>query len=309
VVVLGGGNTAMDCARSALRAGASSVTVAYRRTAKEMPAIAEEVHEAELEGVAFSMLRAPAAFHGDPEAGVTAVELAVVELGEPDEDGRRRPVVTDRTEHLPCDRVLLALGQSGDYSLLPDGWQMVWDEHHVDWGGSYRERGTVWRGDEPLRVFGAGDLATGEGTVTHAIGSGRRAAGLALHALGVLPAGRAPFLRPDKRNAVSAARMNLDHFARADMQRGATLAPADSLAGYAEVNGGLAPAAVGAEAGRCFSCGHCTECDTCLVYCPEGIIRRRDDDGEPYDVDYTYCKGCGICVEECPRSAMEMTTP
>jgi 2-oxoacid:acceptor oxidoreductase delta subunit (pyruvate/2-ketoisovalerate family) len=61
----------------------------------------------------------------------------------------------------------------------------------------------------------------------------------------------------------------------------------------------------GEEATRCFSCGHCTQCDTCLVYCPEGIIHRAE---VGYDVDYSYCKGCGVCVEECPRKAMEMRT-
>jgi 2-oxoacid:acceptor oxidoreductase delta subunit (pyruvate/2-ketoisovalerate family) len=59
------------------------------------------------------------------------------------------------------------------------------------------------------------------------------------------------------------------------------------------------------EAHRCFSCGHCTQCDTCLVYCPEGIIHRRNG---AYEVDYSFCKGCGICVTECPRKAMEMTS-
>lgn len=310
VVVLGGGNTAMDCARSALRDGADSVTVAYRRSRKEIPAIAEEIHEAELEGVVFETLRAPVGFRNGKQHGgrVSAVVLAEVELGEPDEDGRRRPLVTERTVELACDHVLLALGQSGDYSLLPEGWEMVWDEGERG-SETWRERGTVWSEGKPLCVFGAGDLATGEGTVTHAIGSGRRAAGLALAALEALPTGQLPFHRPDKRNAVSATRINLDHFPRIAPSSGTTMDPAASIAGFEEVNAGLEASATTGEASRCFSCGHCTACDTCLVYCPEGIIRRKGDDGEAYAVDYTYCKGCGICVEECPRQAMEMTTP
>ena len=76
---------------------------------------------------------------------------------------------------------------------------------------------------------------------------------------------------------------------------------AERITHYEEADLGLPDAF---EAHRCFSCGHCTQCDTCLVYCPEGIVRRE---APSYAVDYTYCKGCGICVEECPRRAMEMT--
>jgi 2-oxoacid:acceptor oxidoreductase delta subunit (pyruvate/2-ketoisovalerate family) len=90
---------------------------------------------------------------------------------------------------------------------------------------------------------------------------------------------------------------------RADQKRGPSLPPELATASFDEVNGGLESEA---EWNRCFSCGHCTECDTCLVFCPEGIIERSEDG--PYAVDSDYCKGCGICVNECPRGAMEMTT-
>jgi len=299
VVVLGGGNTAMDCARSALRRGAESVTVAYRRTVKEMPAITEEIGEALSEGVKFTYLRAPVGFHGE-DGQVKTIELAEVRLGEPDVDGRRRPLVTENTELVPCDHVLLALGQSADTGFLPSDWSLVWDAAQE---GVEFERGMVHKAGEQLNVFGAGDLATGEGTVTHAIGSGRRAAGLALQFLDALPEGTAPFTRPDRKTAISAARMHLDHFMRAPQNGGKSLPPELATASFDEVNSGLESEA---EWNRCFSCGHCTECDTCLVFCPEGIIERSEDG--PYAVDSEYCKGCGICVNECPRGAMEMTT-
>lgn len=284
VVVLGGGNTAMDCARSALRCGAERVTVVYRRTRAEMPAIREEVEEGLHEGVEFLFQRQPLAFEG---AGrVRAVVLAEVEMGEPDEDGRRRPMVTDRTGKLECDRVLLALGQSADLSLLPDGWELRDGRIHAE--------------DVPLAVFAAGDVATGEGTVTHAIGSGRRAAGRLLEALGVAEAD--VFERPDRERAVPATDIRFDHFDRRPPALDVLEPPRSRRRTFAEANHGLPD---GYEAHRCFSCGHCTECDTCLVYCPEGIVRRRE---VGYDIDYTYCKGCGICVEECPRRALEMTT-
>ncbi|MCB9915545.1 MAG: 2-oxoacid:acceptor oxidoreductase family protein [Planctomycetes bacterium] len=283
VVVLGGGNTAMDCARSALRAGASKVTVAYRRGEAEMPAIREEIEEAKHEGIELLVLRQPVAFHGDGR--VTGVELAEVELGPPDDSGRRRPVVSARTSVLACDAVLLALGQSADTGFFPAGWEL--------------RDGRVYAGDEALTVFGAGDLATGDGTVTHAIGSGRRAAGLALAALGE---DVEVFERPDRRCAVPVTDIRLDHFARAAMSPDRLLDVGTRVTSFDEVNLGMEHQH---EVHRCFSCGHCTECDTCLVYCPEGIIRRG---GPGYEVDYSYCKGCGICVEECPREAMRMST-
>jgi len=282
VVVLGGGNTAMDCARSALRAGAAKVTVAYRRGRGEMPAIAEEIEHAEHEGVHLVFLRAPVGFVGD--ACVRGVELAVVELGPPDETGRRRPVVSDKREVLACDTVLLALGQSADTSKLPAGWEL--------------REGRVHRPGQPDTVFAAGDLATGEGTVTHAIGDGRRAAGRAMLALGL---DVAPFQRPDRAAAVPSTDIRFDHFARSAPAVERLVPSAERATGFGEVNHGLEGPA---EAHRCFSCGDCTRCDTCLVYCPEGIIRRKEGD---YEVDYTFCKGCGICVAECPRKAMEMT--
>jgi 2-oxoacid:acceptor oxidoreductase delta subunit (pyruvate/2-ketoisovalerate family) len=281
VVVLGGGNTAMDCARSALRCGAARVTVAYRRTHEEMPAIREEIEEARHEGVAFLYLRQPVAFHGNGR--VAEVELAEVVLGDADDTGRRRPIVSDRTSRLACDHVLLAIGQSADHGLLPSGADM--------------KAGRVHRDGAPTNLFVAGDFATGEGTVAHAIGDGRRAAGRALVALGE-PA--TVFVRPNRAEAVPIAGIHFEHFPL----RPAAIEPhvpiAERIGSFVESNQGLADPT---EAERCFSCGHCTKCDTCLVYCPEGIIDRT---ASGYAIDLNFCKGCGICVTECPRDAMEM---
>ena len=283
-VVLGGGNTAMDCARSALRSGADRVTVAYRRTDREMPAIAEEVHEAVEEGVRMLFLRQPVAFHGN--GAVAAVELAEVAMGEPDASGRRAPVVSGRSARLECDAVILALGQSADATLLPPGWTLVDGRLHGAAG--------------PLNVFAAGDFSTGDGTVTHAIGDGRRAAGRAMQALDL---GVTVFERPDRKKAVPATDIRFDHFARAEAVEAPCRPAEERLRDFEEVRPVLPDAL---EAHRCFSCGQCTQCDTCLVYCPEGIVRRKTGG---YDVDYTFCKGCGICAAECPRKALEMVEP
>jgi 2-oxoacid:acceptor oxidoreductase gamma subunit (pyruvate/2-ketoisovalerate family) len=275
VVVVGGGNTAIDCARTALRCGAASVSIVYRRSRGEMPAIAEEVHDAEREGVEILVHRQPTEFVG--AEAVTAVEIADVEPGPPDASGRRRPIVTNRKSLLSCNKVLLALGQTTEIDMLPDGWTA--------------RAGRAWQGDEVLPVWFAGDCGSGEGTVTHAIGSGRRAV-LAILGEGDVAGSAAARVAPGE--------IRFDHFdvlpPRADRQ----FAPPGLKDNFDEVNLGLANAD---EALRCFSCGHCTHCDTCLVLCPDGVIVRT---GDGYRVDGEFCKGCGMCVAECPRSAMEM---
>ncbi len=283
VLVLGGGNTAMDCARSALRAGAESVIVAYRRSLEEMPAIREEIEEAREEGVELRECLAPAAFLGNGR--VEAARLEKMVLGDPGEDGRRRPVPTGEFLTVACDSVLLALGQSAKTSILPEGAGI--------------EGGRVTGLPEGAPVYCAGDFATGEGTVTHAIGDGRRMAQRALLALGEE---LEVFERPDRTQAVPITDIRLDHFSKAPPGEERRRTDAARLHPDLEVNLGLESPL---EAHRCFSCGHCTFCDTCLVYCPEGIVRRAEDG---YELDYSYCKGCGICVEECPRRAMEMRT-
>jgi NADPH-dependent glutamate synthase beta subunit-like oxidoreductase/NAD-dependent dihydropyrimidine dehydrogenase PreA subunit len=268
VIVVGGGNTAIDCARTALRLGAVSVSIAYRRGRKEMPAIGPEIDEAVAEGVKLLLHRQPVRVGG--EGRVQSLELAEVELGEPDASGRRRPVVTGRTSTIPCDALLLALGQSADLSIVP----------------------------ALPNVFTAGDMATGDGTVTHALGSGRRVAARMLAALAgePEPAGE----RPPAESLVAPAHVRFSHFdvemPHAERHRGG---PGGAL-GFDEVNLGLDGPA---EASRCFSCGACTSCDTCLLYCPEGVIHRI---GRGYEVDEAFCKGCGMCVAECPRRAMVM---
>ena len=166
VVVIGGGNTAMDSARSALRLGAESVRVVYRRTRKEMPAIAEEIDETIEEGVAIEFLTQPVALHEDPSDGIRRhYRLACrrMQLGEPDESGRRAPVeIPDSEFELACHRIILALGQSPDISVFPEGTEV--------------REGSQLLGLLETPVFAIGDLATGDGTVAGAIGSGRRSA-------------------------------------------------------------------------------------------------------------------------------------
>lgn len=289
VIVVGGGNTAVDAARVALRMGARSVRIVYRRTRAEMPAIREEIEEALEEGVALDELVAPLNLARGPSGAV--LTCTRMRLGAPDASGRPQPVV-DASEgaqfDLTCDRVLLALGQTPDLTILPEGAAVHEDERMIGLTGA--------------PVFTGGDLATNDGTVAAAIGSGRRAA---LHIHRTLtgedlfepPAG--PIAGPEV--------IHTHVFTHAAAPETGRLAPAYRRRNFAEVRTGLFPDAdhdvAVEEAGRCFSCGVCNMCDRCLKYCPEGILRRN---GDGYRFDYEYCKGCGVCAAECPRGVVFM---
>ena len=165
VIVIGGGNTAIDCARTARRLGAD-VTVCYRRTEAEMPAIPDEVDEARAEGVAFQFLVAPQRLRS-VDGQVTGMELQRMRLGEPDDDGRRRPEPVDgATTDMNVDSVVLAVGERPDLSLLADLNVRERDRIGIDFTGATADR----------NVFACGDAAFGHGTVTQGIATGRRAA-------------------------------------------------------------------------------------------------------------------------------------
>ncbi len=171
VAVLGAGNTAMDAARTALRLGAENVSIVYRRTASEVPARKEEVEHAEQEGIQFRFLRAPMEILGDDGGWVTALRCQVMELGEPDDSGRRRPVAVEgKEEVIPCDVVINAIG-SGSNKLL---FRTAKDIALNKWGNiiTHDESGKTSK----TAVYAGGDIVTGAATVILAMGAGRKAA-------------------------------------------------------------------------------------------------------------------------------------
>ncbi|PIV21522.1 MAG: glutamate synthase (NADPH), homotetrameric [Deltaproteobacteria bacterium CG03_land_8_20_14_0_80_45_14] len=171
VAVFGAGNVAMDSARTALRLGADTVRIIYRRSRDEMPARIEEVHHAEEEGVQFYLLTAPTKFLGDDNGWVTGVECLQMELGEPDDSGRRRPVPIKGSEfQLECDMAVVAIG-AGPNPLLPAQTQ----------GLELNKRGYIVADLETGKttkpgVWAGGDIVTGSATVILAMGAGRKAA-------------------------------------------------------------------------------------------------------------------------------------
>ncbi|WP_062303799.1 NAD(P)-binding protein [Demequina subtropica] len=282
VAVYGGGNTAMDAARTARRLGASDAVVVYRRTREQMPAHPTELDDAVGEGVRVQWLSTIAAVEG-PRVTIEKMSL--------DEEGR--PHGTGEFEELDADTVMLAVGQDADLSLLAG----VPDVTVAD-GVVAVDPVTLMTGRDG--VFAAGDVSPGSRTATYAIGRGARAARAvdAWLAARVLPA------EPVQREA-SAERLNAWYYSDAPKQHRAELAAARRVTGFEEVLTGLDAEHAVFEARRCMSCGSCFECDNCFGMCPDDAIKKLGP-GMRYEVDYDYCKGCGICAAECPCGAIDM---
>jgi Pyruvate/2-oxoacid:ferredoxin oxidoreductase delta subunit len=197
---------------------------------------------------------------------------------------------------LQCDRVILALGQSPDLSILPEGSHISGDGRMLGLSGA--------------PIIAGGDLATNDGTVAGAIGSGHRAALLMHRTLSGEDLPPAPLPLPRDHEVVAGPQhVHSQLFAHAPRHDGPELPARARRRSFEEVRQGFAYSAdpdlavAVAEAQRCFSCGVCNSCDRCVDHCPEGILRR---DLTGYRFDYDYCKGCGVCASECPRGVIYM---
>jgi len=262
VVVIGGGDVAIDSARSALRSGANEVTILYRRTRVEMPARTEEVEAAEAEGIKIEYLAAPLEITA-ASGKVTGIKCTRMELGEPDASGRRRPVPVAGSEYeLKADVVVPAIGQSPQTAKLADS------------GIKTTKRGTMEVDPVTLEtsregVFAGGDCQTGPWIVVGAVADGSRAAeSIGRYLRGEdLKEGRQA---PDKTPAdVSFVPTDKPRQAREKMP---TLPVEDWTSGYHEIELGLDQEAAMKEADRCLDCGICSECMQCVAACEAGAI-------------------------------------
>jgi 2-oxoacid:acceptor oxidoreductase delta subunit (pyruvate/2-ketoisovalerate family) len=282
VAVYGGGNTAMDVARTAKRLGAEEAIVVYRRTRDRMPAHAFEVEEAEQEGVLMKWLTTVRRADG----GVLQVER--MEL---DDTGFPQP--TGEFEELQADALVLALGQEADLALL----------HDVP--GITVEDGVVTVGPNMMTgcpgVFAGGDMVPSERTATVAIGHGKRAA---RHIDAWLRSAESASVAEGE--PIGFERLNTWYYSDAPRTIQPLLEPARRSSTFDEVVGGLDVATALFEARRCLSCGSCFSCDNCFAVCPDNAVIKLDDPAQPYVFDYDFCKGCGICAAECPCGAIEM---
>jgi NADPH-dependent glutamate synthase beta subunit-like oxidoreductase len=281
VAVYGGGNTAMDAARTARRMGAEPLIV-YRRTREQMPAHEEEAEDAEREGVAIHWLRTISTFEG-PELQVEVMEL--------DEAGYPQP--TGRFETLAADTVILALGQKSETEFLREvpGVEVARD-------GTVQVSPKMETGCPGL--FAGGDMVPSEMTVTVGVGHGKKAARNIDAWLRATDPASAP-----KHELASLDKLHLWYFGDHARRQQPELAVDERLSGFGEVVGGFTAEQAVYEAGRCLSCGNCFECDGCLGACPEDAVIKLGA-GHRYRFDYDRCTGCAVCFEQCPVHAIEM---
>ena len=292
VAIYGGGNTAMDAARTARRLGATDAVVVYRRTRDKMPAHDVEVEEATDEGVRMMWLSTIAR----AEPGKLVIEKMAL-----DETGFPQP--TGEFTELDADTVVLALGQEAELSLL-DGVP-----------GVTMTDGVVKVGPDLMTgrpgIFAGGDMVPADRTVTVAIGHGKKAAH-SIHAWltrdhegnGAAPAAadRQAAIAP---RLATADRLNTWYYADAPATVRPQLDAARRITTFDEVTGGLDESTAQFEARRCMSCGNCFECDNCYGVCPDNAVIKLGP-GRRYEIDLDYCKGCGICAAECPCGAIDM---
>jgi formate dehydrogenase beta subunit len=284
VAVYGGGNTAMDAARTALRLGARESIIIYRRDRARMPAHESELEEALLEGVVVNWLRTVKRIGGEGD-----VEVEVMEL-----DAKGMPQPTGKRETLKADVLILALGQETQSAFLRDVPGIV-----------IGKDGTI-EVDEQLMtgrpgVFAGGDMIPAEKTVTTAVGHGKKAA---LHIDAFLRG--SVYVPAPKHSPAKYELLKTEWYARAARAMQPVLEPARRLESFAETLGGFDEHAAFCEARRCLSCGNCFECDTCYTVCPDQAIVKLGP-AKRYRFDMDYCSRCGLCAQECPCGAIALS--
>jgi 2-oxoacid:acceptor oxidoreductase delta subunit (pyruvate/2-ketoisovalerate family) len=281
VVVYGGGNTALDVARSAKRLGATEAIIVYRRTREKMPAHDFELEEALQEGV---MVKWLSTIKQAGESSITVEKMVLDEKGFPQPTGE--------LETLEADSLVLALGQDVDLSLL-DGVPGLQIENGVVKVGANMMTGHPG-------IFAGGDMVPSERTVTVGVGHGKKAA---RHIDAWLRDGT--YVAAPKHEAATFDRLNTWYYTDAPKTVRPMLDLLRRQSTFDEVQGGLDESNALFEARRCLSCGNCFECDNCYGVCPDNAVIKLGP-GKRFEFNYDYCKGCGLCAAECPCGAIKM---
>jgi 2-oxoacid:acceptor oxidoreductase delta subunit (pyruvate/2-ketoisovalerate family) len=281
VAVYGGGDTALDAARTARRLGATDAVIVYRRNRERMPAHGEELEQALGEGVTMRWLSTVDRFEGG---------RLVLETMRLNEQGFPEP--TGEFEELDADALLLALGQDTDLSLLKTASDVVVND------GVVQVQASMMTGEDG--VFAGGDAVPADRTATVAVGHGKRAA----HGIDAYVMGTALESVP-KHELATFEKLNTWYYSDAPRTERPELERIRRQTNFEEVVGGLTEENALFEARRCLSCGNCFECDNCFGVCPDNAVIKLGP-GLRYEFDFDFCKGCGICVKECPCGAITM---
>lgn len=282
VAIYGGGNTAMDAARTAKRLGAEEAMIIYRRDRDSMPAHDFEADEAIEEGVKINWLRTI------KEIDRTTFKVEVMELGE---DGR--PTPTGEIETLEADSLILAVGQDTDTAFLEKTPGIEFKSDHTVIVGE-----NMMTGHEG--IFAGGDMVPSERSVTIAVGHGKHAA---RHIDAYLR--KTNYTRPPRHELVSHEKLHLWYRTFAPKREQQKLPVYERQRGFDEIVKNLSESEAVFEAKRCLSCGNCFECDGCYGACPEGAIIKLGP-GKRYQFDFDVCTGCAVCFEQCPCHAIDM---
>ncbi len=281
VIIYGGGNTALDVARTAKRLGASEALIVYRRTREQMPAHDFELQEALEEGIMVKWLNT-----------ITRVEDTTFTVEKMALDDKGFPQPTGEFETIEADTLILALGQDVDLSLLGKVPGLAFDKGVVKVDSNMM---TGFPG-----IFAGGDMVPSERTVTVAIGHGKKAA----RNIDAWLRGEA--YRPaEKHELAKFENLNTWYYADAPKTVQPMLDMARRQSSFDEVQGGLSASTALFEARRCLSCGNCFECDNCYGVCPDNAVNKLGP-GKRFEFNYDYCKGCGLCEAECPCGAIMM---
>jgi len=282
VAIYGGGNTAMDAARTAKRLGAEEAVIIYRRDRANMAAHDFEADEAIEEGVKINWLRTI------KEIDATTFKVEVMEI---DEQGRPQPTGTYET--LEADALIMAVGQDTDTSFLTK-------VPGIEFNGD----GTVVVGPNMMTgaqgIFAGGDMVPSQRSVTIATGHGKKAA----RHIDAWLRGET-YVAPEKHPIVGHEKLHLWYRTAAPKRLQQHLPVEERLDGFMEIMQGLSEKEALFEARRCLSCGNCFECDGCYGSCPEDAVIKLGK-GKRYRYDYEICTGCAVCYEQCPCHAIDM---
>ncbi|MBU2648489.1 FAD-dependent oxidoreductase [bacterium] len=290
VIVVGGGDTAMDVARSCKRLGAD-VTLVYRRSRNEMPAIEEDIVGAEEEGINFNFLCTPTKLKV-VDGNVTGMTCIRMELGEPDESGRASFHVIKGSEfEIEATALIPSISQEADFEGMEElKNEKNWTTTATDFG-RVTEDGKIWSG---------GDVTRALGLVTEAVGDGRLAAeDIDRFLMGV------EYQKPEEMKVIYSDKLHMGHYPTAPRNTIGEKPGAERIANFDEYIIPFDVDAIKAEAARCMSCGQCFDCENCWKFCGDSAVNKLPK-GQHFEFNLDKCIGCSKCMEECPCGLIDM---